>query len=461
MEQSELDKTVEEVKMSRVSVVVICLDQASEPQQPKGCLPCTHVIYWDQITAEDDTIRRLDFSPGYTATLYESSEWSGDGLSDDEVPPPPPPPPPPPVVPLPEVPAPVKEATSREDMLKRWHSAVSADSFARAAFDKDFWSEDVLSEINTTLEASGGAAAPRVASTLFQPTLPSGWPDHSIKTKAKNGLEGPWIQMRPPEVSPEEGATTTAHRPFCLLCEEWADVDHLESSSHLEARREVTGGYLGDEEEQRPAYVEQGVLDFSMLHDFDLSCPEQLWPSKMRLLRIDPFVFDRGSGDLLSEKQFGLLVVADPAEEKTSPQFGLSLEWCRDSQQRGFARFLPEAVDWGELRKAPGSPPKPEQQLQDFHEAMLHQMLPVRRPRYREVAERQPTAALLVLVDPQQHGSEMRAAPRFEWALMEQVVHKERGKVLLPMLHLLDSDGESDDLNDEDSSVQQTLTLKK
>ena len=107
-----------------------------------------------------------------------------------------------------------------------------------------------------------------------------------------------------------------------------------------------------------------------------MSYPEQEWPHKMRLLRIDTQVFCELEGTAkLTKGDFGLLAASVPEEERAHPHIGLSLEWCRGSPQRGFARFVPEVVDWRQLRQAADIPGNPEEQLRLFHEAMMHQML--------------------------------------------------------------------------------------
>ena len=136
---------------------------------------------------------------------------------------------------------------------------------------------------------------------------------------------------------------------------------------------------------------------------------------------------------LQPEQEFGLLLAPDLGVEKSHSHFGVSVEWCRDSQQRGCARFLPEMVDWSQMKQAPDSPPKPEQELQYFHEAMLHQFLPGIRPGGAEVAERLPAAALLVLLEPRRE-DDVRGVPRLSWEKMNAVTIKERHKDVERML---------------------------
>ena len=78
-------------------------------------------------------------------------------------------------------------------------------------------------------------------------------------------------------------------------------------------------------------------------------------------------VFNRIHG-LLPEPEYGLLVASEFEEEKSHPHFGLSVEWSRDMEQRGCARFLPEIVDWSQMRQAAGCPANPEEQWRLFHE---------------------------------------------------------------------------------------------
>ena len=106
-------------------------------------------------------------------------------------------------------------------------------------------------------------------------------------------MEGFWIQMRPCDLGYEVGSTQP--RPYCLLCEEWADEGHLASRSHVQARRAVAGGPCDDGEEPESLEREPDVLHFGFLHSIDLSNPELQWPNKLRLLRIDGFIFVEGA----------------------------------------------------------------------------------------------------------------------------------------------------------------------
>ena len=75
-----------------------------------------------------------------------------------------------------------------------------------------------------------------------------------------------------------------------------------------------------------PLHTELDILPFPALHSIDLSDPRLKWPQKMRLLRIDSFVFAEVAEDALQpEQEFGLLVAPDIEEEKSHPHFGVSV----------------------------------------------------------------------------------------------------------------------------------------
>ena len=429
MEQSELEKTILDVKELRVSVVVVYLDTKAG-EQPKGSLACSHAILWDQY-AEEPAVPPGLLSTSYTqVALYEGRDAEDrDAHRGDEgavAPPLPPLEPYGPCRPCPQ-PSPLEHEVNKETMKERVRYAQSGDSYTRAAFRAEGGPLELDFGESSPAAASGGAI-PIVASELLAPALPVGWPGKvpngkgrlvnpghkpSNSSEIASGLEGTWIQMRPYDLGDKEGATQ--FHPYCLLCEKWANEKHLSSRSHVRVRRSVAGGPKPDEIAE-PLYSELDILPFTWLHPTDLSYPEpeQRWPQKMRLLRMDPFVFADGPrNDWQPEREFGLLVASEFEEERSHPHFGLSLEWCRDSEQRGCARFIPEMVDWWQLRQAAGTPANPEEQLRLFHEAMLHQLLPSIRPSAAEAAERHPAAALLVMLEPRCESdyAESRASP--------------------------------------------------
>ena len=260
-------------------------------------------------------------------------------------------------------------------MKERMHFTKAGDSYTRVSFRAEGGPWDMACEPI--------GALPSVASDFLAPAAPVGWPDKMpngrgrlVSTghkpmnshEAANGLDGLWIQTRRCDTSDEGGeAQGGPWRRYCLLCEAEADEEHLASRKHLQARRAVVGGPSFEGGVDKPLHSELDILPFSGLHPIDLSNPELNWPQKLRLLRIEPFVFAEAA--LQREQEFGLLVAPDLETEKSHPHFGVSLEWCRGTQQRGCARFIPEMVDWWQLRQAPSSPQRPEEQLRFFHEA--------------------------------------------------------------------------------------------
>ena len=81
----------------------------------------------------------------------------------------------------------------------------------------------------------------------------------------------------------------------------------------------MAGGSVDGATEPLCCEREPDVLHFDFLHSTDLSCPEQQWPNRLRLLRIDTFIFAEGAQGLLPEPEYGLLVASEFEEEKSHP----------------------------------------------------------------------------------------------------------------------------------------------
>jgi hypothetical protein len=188
---------------------------------------------------------------------------------------------------------------------------------------------------------------------------------------------------------------------------------------------------------------EQQVLPFSALHNVNLSLPVE-WPAKMHLLRIDlaHIVADTvGTG-------YGILIAPD-ADEENSVYFGLSLEWCRGTEYHGVGRLQPQIVMWDSERwKIRGGgetevecSQDPEELIRQYHETVLHKLLPNMRAKF---AERLPAVGLLVRLIP--GGPRLQEDGLFAWAEMQRVVVEEEqrrlDKLVLESIEEADVDGE-------------------
>ena len=120
---------------------------------------------------------------------------------------------------------------------------------------------------------------------VVPPSLPVGWPEkvpdgrgHLVdsgepgSSEVSQRAEGLWIQCRPCDALGDE---ETMQRKFCILCESWADEEHLTSRRHLQAQRAIAGGATRYDYSQDPLHSEPDLLSFPVLHSVDLSYPEQ------------------------------------------------------------------------------------------------------------------------------------------------------------------------------------------
>ena len=254
--------------------------------------------------------------------------------------------------------------------------------------------------------------------------------DPPQKVPSVSCLEGPWIKLidRFPAIGGGQAS------PYCMLCETWADDEHLCSRAHKRAKRDLEGGVLL---EARPPVFRSGeaeIHEFAALHAIDLSLPTLKWPRLLRLLRFEPTIT---ADDVLPPSEYGILL-APPTEEVYSVYFGLSLEWCRGAAGHGAVRIQPQKVDWEhQCRKigtgwgAVAKDENPEQLLRNYHEAMLHKFLPAIRPHAAEVAESRPTSALLVKLAPDSMSGD---SVRFAWSDMKAVVDEQNRKVLAELI---------------------------
>jgi hypothetical protein len=167
---------------------------------------------------------------------------------------------------------------------------------------------------------------------------------------------------------------------------------------------------------------EQQGLPFSALHNMNLSLPVA-WPAKMHLLRIE---LAHGPADTRG-MGYGILI-APSADVEKSVYFGLSLEWCRGTEYHGVVRLKPVSVGWNEERwkiKGDGETAldrsvDPEELIRQYHETVLHQLLPHMRAK---IAERLPAAGLLVRLISGKPG--LKNDGLFAWAEMQRVVVEE------------------------------------
>ena len=325
MQRNELEKVADDLKEFRCQVVVVCWE-AQHNRDMLSNLCCSRAIFWNREQYEDPSAGLL--SPSATqAVLFEVGEDEEDEQTDAMLTLPPQPPP---------EPASSSQAPAIDDAARErvWY-AQSGDSFTRAALREEGLLDVDVRPVGPVLAAGG--AVPTCASELLTPSLPVGWPEKvpdgsgrlvprgqkeqgAGEAGRNGGAEGLWIQMRPCEsaAGDEEQAQ---RRPYCLLCEAWADEDeHLTSRRHVQAQRAVTGGPKEDEQGQgqgqEALYREPDVLPFPALHSIDLSYPDQEWPHKMRLLRIDSEVFREHGGGArpMEQGELGLLA-AVPAEK--------------------------------------------------------------------------------------------------------------------------------------------------
>lgn len=486
MKQSELDRVALDVKDLKVDVVVICADLKAN-EQPRGHFGPCKVVYWDKYVMEPPGLLCM----GRQVCLWEDRAGSPDSCTADaEATTPTLEPAVPRLLHLPAASCSLSQSSLQDDVaiLERVWLRQAGDSYTQAAlreqpggvilleqdargFQARVRSLGQLASLEPELRsdsfscpdlARGDAAAkafnyfrkngllddtlqplpvaPVVAEppSCLAPSQPVGWPEKVPNGKGRlvrwarvaksldagggvdSDVEGPWIQTR--LMNPQDAESTA---PYCLLCDVWVDDGHVTSRRHERARRDVAGMELSSGSEEQTGEPE--VLPFEALHDLDLSYPGKEWPLKMRVFRIE--VHTLASGPC---KDYALLL-ALPEEEHA--YFGLSMEWRRNSEAYGFARFVPYEVDWREMQQAARSEMrdptvKPEELLRLFHEAVLHQLLPGIRPHAAEARERRPTAALLVRLA----CSEAQGAIRFAWSEMEEIVQNNHELTLRALL---------------------------
>ena len=222
-------------------MVVVCWDQRAG-ELPKWNLGCSHAIFWEQCVEVPSgllwrhatkAILREDWEDDEEQERYEQAEaWQAMPAQKPPTPPEP--------AGSPE--APLIDDATRERV---WF-AQSGDSHTRAALK-----QEALLDVDVGHVPASGGAVPTSASELLTPSLPVGWPDKVPNgrgrlvqrgSKEQGTCEGMWIQMRLCET--EEPAQ---RRPYCLLCEAWADEGHTTTRRHLQSKRDVAGGPTADE----------------------------------------------------------------------------------------------------------------------------------------------------------------------------------------------------------------------
>jgi dsRNA-specific ribonuclease len=175
-------------------------------------------------------------------------------------------------------------------------------------------------------------------------------------------------------------------------------------------------------------FGEQEVMPFSSLHGKDLSSPD-LWPSKLRLIRIVP---SDTSNDSLGYN-FGLLTHVHHLEDRGGLSFGLSLEWCKGTNFEGSVRMDPQCLKWAEQKwkiqagKQIGMnrDEDPQDLILSFHNATILTLFPEIQPVLGGDSQLFPASALLVRLFPDDR-LDSEDNFYFDWVGMRATIEERR-----------------------------------